>query len=304
MSKNNDVLKKVLRHYINLDMYANYVIEALMEEYNLNYDECTHILLSSDYYNTKTDYTLAYTAIKESVNDFSNKLYDRLEKEAENVSKIETDFLSKAYKGVLTVGAVSLTKTLFMPIDGRDTTKTFVERTKKNILRSYDTALRSGYLFGQSAADIKQSVDKSLDQAIRGMKNGIETAIPSYAKNTDKIVFLQNNQEVVWVSTLDGRTCINCASMSGIHFKSITEAPSLPQHNLCRCILIPASQITEPVPDFKEFINSLDEDDQRHILGKNRYELWKEYDVSLDKFINNGEKIPLKELKESLNIYE
>lgn len=299
-----DILKETLKHYVDLDMYANYVIEAMMEEYNLSYAECAHILLSSDYYNTKTDYTLAYNAIKESVNEFSDKLSQRLEEEAKNVSQIETSFLEKMYKGILTVSAVSLTKTLFMPIDGRDTTKTFVERTKKNILRSYDTALRSGYIFGQSSSEVKQSADKALNQTVRGMKSGIETAIPSYAKSTDKIVFLQNNAEVTWVSTLDGRTCINCASLSGLTFKSITEAPFVPQHNLCRCILIPSSQVSGPVPDFEGFINSLEEDEQIHVLGKNRYELWKEYDIPLEKFLNNGEKIPLKELKESLGIDE
>ena len=290
-----DILEETLKHYIDLDMYANTVIEELMEEYNLCYDECVHILLSSDYYNTKLTYSNAYSAIKESVNSFSSKLNDRMVKEAESVNNVETGFLKSVYDGILTVGAVSAAKTLFTPIDGRDTTKMFVDRTTKNILHSYDTSLRSGYIFGQSSADIKNNVDKALKQTVRGMRNGIQTAIPSYAKSTDRIIFLNNKVEVVWNATLDGSTCINCASLSGMHFRSVSEAPGV-QHERCRCILTPAS-IAEEVPTYEEFINKLSEEDQLHILGKNRFNLWKNGDITLDKFINNGEKVLLKDLE-------
>jgi hypothetical protein len=254
-----------------------------------------HILLSSDYYNTKLTYSNAYSAIKESVSSFSSKLNSRMVKEAEAVNNTELNFLKKVYDGVLTVGAVSAAKTLFTPIDGRDTTKMFVDRTTKNILHSYDTSLRSGYIFGQSSADIKNNVDKALKQTVRGMQNGIQTAIPSYAKSTDRIVFLNNKVEVVWNATLDGNTCINCASLSGMHFRSVSEAPSV-QHERCRCILTPAS-VAEEIPTYEEFINKLSEEDQLHILGKNRFNLWKNGDITLDKFINNGEKVLLKDLE-------
>lgn len=297
----NKILKKTLLHYIDLDMYANAVIEAMMEEYDLCYTECAEILLSSDYYKTKADYSNTYNAIKESVTQFTDKLDKRMSEEAETVTNLELEFLKQTYKGILTVGAVSFAKTMFMPIGGIDTTKMFVERTTKNILRSYDTALRSGYLFGQSSADVKQNVDKALNQTIRGMKNGIQSAIPSYAKSTDKIVFLNNDKEVVWVATLDGRTCITCASMNGLRYKSAAEAPSTP-HFKCRCILQIADILYEPIPEFKDFIEELSDEDQRHVLGVNRYKLWKEYNVPLEKFLDNGEVILLKDLKKSLNI--
>ena len=291
-----NILEETLKHYIDLDMYANTVIESLMEEYNLCYDECTRILLSSDYYNTKSNYSLAYSAIKESVNNFSGKLNERMEEEAENMNKVETNFLKVVYDGILTVGAISLAKTLFIPIDGRDTTKMFVDRTTKNILRSYDNSLRSGYIFGQSSQAIKENADKALKQAIRGMQNGVQTAVPSYAKSTDRIVFLNNNQEVVWCTTLDGNTCVVCASLSGMRYKSISEAPGV-QHDRCRCIVVPTVAVEDEIPRYEEFINKLSEEEQLHILGKNRFDLWKNGDITLDKFINNGEKVLLKDLE-------
>lgn len=296
----NEKLKKTLKHYVDLDKYANYVAEELSEEFNICYEECMSILLHSDYYKTKADYSLAYNAIKESVSKFKDKLDERMDKEAEIVKDVETDFLKTLYGTTLTIGAISLPKLLFMPIDNRDTTKQFAERTTKNILRSYDNGLRTGYIFGQSSADIKQEIDKSLKQVEKGMDNGIISAIPSYAKNTDKIVFLQNNQEVTWIATLDGSTCITCAALNGLRYKSVSEAPLYP-HFGCRCQVVPTSVIDE-IPTFEGFIESLSDEDQESVLGKNRYKMWKEYGIKLDKFLNNGDPIPLKELKESINL--
>ena len=77
-----------------------------------------------------------------------------------------------------------------------------------------------------------------------------------------------------------------------------------PLHDLCRCVLLKADEIEGPIPEYKEFIESLSEEDQMQVLGKNRYKLWKEDGISLERFINNGESIPLKQLKESLDIEE
>ncbi len=297
----DEKLKKTLKHYINLELYANGVADDLESILRKLYKDCNDIILANEYFNTKNDYNAVHAAIEECLNEYSSVLSARLQTEAESIKETERDFLNKLYGPALTVGAVSLSKVLFSPFDGKDTVKTFVDRTKKNISRTFDNALRSGYLFGQSAENVKEQAALQLKQVTRGVRNGIITAVPSFAKQTDKIIFLQNSIEVIWVSTLDGRTCINCASLSGLKFKNISLAPFLPQHCLCRCILCPASELSEPVPDFQEFIESLSEEEQEEVLGVNRYNLWKEYDVPLNKFLNDGRVIPYKELdKDSL----
>lgn len=309
---NNEILKKTLKHYVDLEFYANGVDLDVQDLFSELKTKCDAYIESQKSYNTKDSYNLTYKAIKELVEEFGRKLQERMEEEAALVMQLEEEFLDNLYnkketkkegsvakKVALTIGGVTLSKLLFAPIDGRDTTKQFVERTTKNILRSYDMPMRSGYLFGQSAEDIKTQAKNQLKQVSRGMGNAIKTAIPSYAKTTDKIIFINNNLEVVWVATLDGRTCIQCASLSGIHFKSAALAPST--HILCRCILIPLKDITEPIPDYEEFIESLSEEDQEQVLGKSRYEMYKN-GVSLERFINNGSIKTVKELKSELSI--
>lgn len=294
----NNILKKTLRHYIDLEYYANGVDEEIQELLEILLKECDVIISSQDSYSTKNAYSLAYKAIKEKVDEFGKELEERLEKEADVVKDIETDFLSKLYGSALAIGGLTLSKLLFTPIDGRDTTKQFVERTIKNILRSYDTSIRAGYLFGQNSDDIKAQTATKLKQITKGVRSGIRTAIPSYAKTTDNIIFLNNNTEVVYCAVLDGRTCIVCGNNHGLHFKSIATAPLLPIHCGCRCCYILASAVTEPIPTYEEYIESLSDEEQYHILGKNRYEMWKNYNIKLNQFVNNGTKLTLNELKE------
>ncbi len=308
----NETLKDILLHYINLEYYANGIDEEFQTLLKELEENCTKAIYDQTSVNTKNSYNVIMKIIKEEVEKFRNELEERLEEVAEQVMEEELEFIDETYNKKsenksekktektkdavkLSLAGVTLSKILFAPIDDKDTTKEFVDRTQKNIITSYENSLRSGYLFGKSSEDIVNNAAAKMKNIERGMQNGIRTAIPSYAKNTDRIVFLRNDTEVVWCSTLDGKTCINCASLSGLHFKSIADAPGI-QHDLCRCIFIPASSITEPIPEFKEFVESLDEEDQKTVLGVNRFKLWKEYDVSLNKFLNNGEVIPSKEL--------
>ena len=328
----NKVLNKFLKHYINLEYYANGIDEEFQTLLEDLQKRCDAVIKEKEYLNTKLQYSLIMKYIKEQVEEFRKELEERLEEEAETIMNEEEKFLEALYpapevienqkdkdeedddddddddskkkdklsKTALTLGGISLTKLLFAPIDGKDTTKQFVDRTAKNLTQTYDAAVRAGYLFGQKAKDVVNQVDKGVKQVSRGMQSGIRTAIPSYAKTTDRIVFLNNNEEVVYCAILDGRTCLVCGSNHGLHFKSISTAPSVPQHANCRCFYLRASDVTDSMPTYEEYLEGLSEDEQYHILGKNRYNLWKEYNTPLERFINNGTVIPLSELQKEI----
>lgn len=294
--RKNDITRKTLRHYIDLEFYANGVdadLQALLDEVTT---DCEEVIESQKSYSTKDGYSLAYRAIKEKIESFGAALDERLEKEAGTVKENEEKFLKGLYGAALAVTAVPLSKVLFAPVDGKDTAKTFAERAKKNLIRTYDTALRSGYIFAKPSNDIISQARAALPQIKRGIQAGIQTAVPAAAKTTDSIIFAANALEVVWCITLDGNVCLECASLSGQHFKSMSDAPSLPRHNRCRCVLLPAAMISEPLPSYQEFIESLPEDEQKQVLGKNRYELYKNGQVSLKQFLNNGKILRLDEL--------
>lgn len=299
----NEILKETLLHYINLEYYANEIDEEfqiLLEELE---DRCETALSSMETLNTKSAYSAIMRVIKDEVGNFEKNLEERLEEEAQFIMDQELIFLDETYNSrggingtLLALSAIPLSRLLFAPVVGNDSLKQFSERTGKNITQSYDKVMRSGYLFGQNTNDLINNTKNSLKQVSRGMQNGIRTIIPAFAKTADRIVFLNNNVEVVWVTTLDGSTCLTCSSLSGLHFKSIADAPGTP-HPLCRCQLIAAGKVEEPIPDFEEFIDELDEEEQKHVLGENRFQLWKDYHIQLKNFLNNGTTIRLDELK-------
>lgn len=292
----NDRLNKTLKHYIDLDFYANTVDSEIMELYEELGDYCDMVLDAHKSIGTKDIYNLIYKLLKDGIESFCNEMEGRLNSEAEKVMNKELEFLAGLYGSILTVSAIAVSKVLFAPIDNRDTVKQFVERTRKNIIRSYDNALRSSYLFGQSIQDTKNMISNNLKQVERGMESGIKTAVPAFAKTTDRIIFLKNEKEVTHCATLDGSTCIVCGELHGRKYKSVSEAPSLSIHPGCRCVYIVSEEITEPLPTYEEFLNSLSEKEQYDILGKSRYEMWKNDGVKLEKFINNGRKLRLDEI--------
>lgn len=291
----NDTLKKTLKHYIELDFYANTVDDDLIILWEELGKEADGLIGSQTGYGTKDAYALVMRMLREKITSFCDKLEERLNTEAENVKNKELDFLKTLYPA-LVINEIATSKVLFAPIDNRDTVTQFVERTKKNIIRSYDNALRSGYLFGQSSQDVKTMAENNLKQVERGMESGIKTAVPSFAKTTDRIVFLKNEKEVVYCATLDGNTCISCGSLHGMRYKSITEAPSIPIHDRCRCVYCIADEAAEEMPTYEEFLNTLSEEEQKEILGKNRYEMWKNDGIKLERFVDNGRKLRLDEI--------
>ena len=302
--KDKEILKKTLRHYIDLEYYANGIsdeFQSLLKEVER---KSRLAIEDQSTLNTKLQYNLIMKFIKELVDEFKNKLLERLEDEAEIIMLEEESFLDSLYnknnldvsKAALVISGVTASKILFAPFDGKDTTQQFVERTKNNIIHAYETPLRSGYLFSQKSVEVANTAELNMRKVENGMVNGIRTAIPSYAKTTDRIIFLNNNSEVVYCATLDGRTCIVCGNFHNMRYKSITEAPSVPIHENCRCCYLKASEIEEPLPSYEEYFESLTEDEQKHILGASRYKLWKDYNISLKGFSNNGTKLKLDEI--------
>ncbi len=107
---------------------------------------------------------------------------------------------------------------------------------------------------------------------------------------------MQNSLEVTWVSTLDGRQCLLCTSLNGTTYKNPSLVPTYPAHNNCRCVIIPSKEVGEKIPTYEEYIESLSDEEQQHVLGKNRYELYKNNQLTLRQFINNGRVLRLDEL--------
>lgn len=100
--------------------------------------------------------------------------------------------------------------------------------------------------------------------------------------------------------------CVVCGEYHSMFFTDRSKAPDYPLHNRCRCVLI-AELEGEPdteLPTYQEFIDGLSDEEQREVLGKARYELYKNGEVKLDQFVKNGRKLRLDELDVDVDAFK
>lgn len=144
---------------------------------------------------------------------------------------------------------------------------------------------------------------RSMDQVTKTVSNGTVT-------NARSTFFEQNDDifdGVMWVSVLDDRTSAICQSLDGTVFP-VDEGPRPPAHINCRSEVVPIVKDWEEMgledlgPGTREAMNgevpeTMTYDDwlrtqsaevQNEILGPSRGEIFREGEVTLDKFVDNS----------------
>jgi hypothetical protein len=180
---------------------------------------------------------------------------------------------------------------------------------------------------GKKSLDYKDGIlassRTSIERQVRTARSHVANV--AYDKTFDALGF--NYRRVV--ATLDGRTCMDCASLDGnIYHKDDPRRPIFPRHRNSRTINIgcdkdgniagqrPFVMDERKVKDipkeerkhligqldantsFKDFFNKADDFFQEEWLGSSRYKLYKDGNYSIDKFVDPlGRQYTLKELK-------
>lgn len=298
MSDNKKV-DEFIKHYIDLEYYANGVTEEIMDYLADTEGECNDIILSCGYLNTKKEYSDASKKIKDKTDKLADKISKKIDETLNDVTKEELAWIIGFFAGAVIYHVMTSSKVGFTPYNGKDTIDSFLSRFRQNTEKAYDNAMRSGYTFAQSGEDIKKAASQNMAVVERSLKSDVQTMTTSFAKTTDRIVFLNNKDAIndwVWIATLDESTCIVCAELSGKRYKKLENAEHCPVHNRCRCILYPEIGEHIEVPTFKEWMDRQNESTQKEVLGKSRYEMYKN-GMKLENFVNNGKIITLKELR-------
>lgn len=100
---------------------------------------------------------------------------------------------------------------------------------------------------------------------------------------------------VMWVSTLDGRTCLRCASLHGSVF-DVGTGPRPPLHTNCRCMTTPAGSRDVVAIDFGQWLHDQPLTTQNEILGRTRAQLFREERLELSRFVAGNRVLTLEEL--------
>ncbi|OTG85541.1 phage head morphogenesis protein [Acinetobacter sp. ANC 4558] len=199
----------------------------------------------------------------------------------------------------------------------------------ENTRRRVEYAIRDGISQGQTNQQITQRIkgtsklkyeDGILNQSRQSIDMVVRTA-RSHVSNTayDETYRALGVKKLKVSATLDGRTCKFCASEDGkVYDIDDPSRPQFPVHPRNRTVYVPyvenedekfvgkrpyvikpgdAGQVSANT-DFKEWFAVQDESFQREWLGKKRFELYKNGDYTIEKFLDpEGKLYTLKELE-------
>lgn len=235
------------------------------------------------------------------------------------------DFLYPALEQIKTAA-------LFKPIDTKYgmTYQSYLDGIENGLYNVWDSAIRTGYLTGQTTQQIVHSVlggvsakSRLVTQgAINSFRNSVysntRTVLQSFANETRNRVYEENEKyfgskddyKYEYLSALDSGTCLVCGELSGKLFKSVKEFPHIPLHRGCRCLIILYFNIDNDTKaskngyvdsnvTFEKWLDEQDEKTQQEVLGKTRYNLYKNGEKIKD-FVDDGKKLTIAQIEEKL----
>jgi len=337
---NEKLLRFSIDHQINLQRYSNGVVRRMIAILNKSDDKLTTELLSALQRLPAESFTVKrLESLLKDVRTLNTKAYEAVGKSLEGdlsgLVESEAEFQKELFETVLPVE---------LSVASIDAEKVYTAAMARPFQISKDRAVpMTGYLDGLSAdraGRIRDAVrlgyinGETTDQIIRSIRGTktqnyadglmeaprhhiegmVRTAI-NHMSNFTAQRFYEANSELIkgwqFVATLDGRTSITCASLSGKIFP-IGSGPMPPRHTNCRSTSVPVtkswrelgfdidefkstrSSMDGQIPDditFTEWLRSKPSSFQDDILGSTRGKLFRSNEIEVNKFTNNKGKV-------------
>ena len=342
----NKVENAVIKYQLDLEKYKNgqaTEVVALLDKANKEISQ--YIKLTGGVY-TKARYKEIARKLKEISSALKEKVESGIDidgiieyelKKQEKVLGLASAYIQK--KGDAKIDFLFPSKDqiktacLFKPIDTKYgmTYQSFLNGIETGLYNTWDSAVRTGYLTGLTTNQIVHNVMGSVSKvsqlinagSMHTLRNSVyantRTALQSFANETRNRVYEENEKyfgdeddyKYEYLATIDNRACIICGSCDCKLYKSLKDAPQLPQHKNCRCIIIPYFDIEGDVKaskngyistkvTFEDWLGEQDEKTQIDVLGKTRYNLFKN-GISINQFVDNGQVLTLAQLQKTLD---
>lgn len=337
-----------IRHQVYLEQYKNGHADRVVALLDDACAEISRFIKKTDGVHTKA----RYKEIARKLKVVSKSLRERVGESTDIDGIIDYELakqkklLKKAMpyiKKINGAGTVNLlyptreqikTAALFAPIADNMTYQGYLDRIENGLYGTWDSAVRTGYITGQTASQIVRSVMGGISPesrlrnpgAVSYLRNSVyrntRTLLQSLANETRSRVFGENEKyfgggsefKYEYLSTLDTRTCLVCASYDGKLYRSMKDTPRIPVHISCRCIILPYFGEIEgetraakdgPVDagvKYSDWLGSQPDDVQEEVLGKTRYRMYKD-GTPMSQFVDNGKTLTLDQLREKAGIY-
>lgn len=272
-------------------------------------------------------------AVKQIVREGSERARTKLLDEAKALAGVEVRFLQKVGKEVLgaqfRTAAPSLVEAAItrQPMLGRSFGEWFADWVPKATESRIVARVRAGMVAGEAAPQIVRSLqgtralqytDGVMAQSRRTVAMLTRTTITHTSSVARDLTFERNSdvvERVRWISTLDLRTSLLCASLDGKSWAADEPHPNPPAHPNCRSTLAPAigpvagkraalGGRVDARTDFDDWLRGRSPADQDLVLGKTKAAAWREGKLELGDMVNValGRNLTLDELRRAQKI--
>lgn len=300
-----DYFDELLYHEVMTIFYGNEFSSEQTEEFEVIKNQIKELLSQEQSITTKRQARELLLHIKDILEYYEDDLEKGIKSMEEVLVQNESEWFTSLLfitAGIQTVIPDNIKASVYlMPFTLNESAKTFVKKFVTGVKNACSNVINAGLFMSLSIEQILENFDKVLSSWQKNLVTETQTMVKSFVDNTQNQIKRANSKIFTgykWCSILDSKTCDDCADLDGSVYNTISDAPYSPIHYRCRCQTIGFLQ-EEAEPNwtsFGDWVEQLPEDKQIDILGKKRFELWKNGDLEIKDFVNDGHKIKLKDL--------
>ena len=325
-------------HQVDLQRYSNHVVQRIIALLNRADPELVQKLNDALERLAPEDFTIErLDALLKSVRELNRSAYEaigrELTKELQDLAEYEAGFQFQLFRSVLPV-EVSFAKVSVEAAYSAAMSRPFqISKDRAISLSDYlvgltedraamvRDAVRLGYIEGESISQIvrrikgtkKQNYEDGLMAAPRHKVEAMVRTAINHTATVARQEFYKGNQDLIkgwqFLATLDSRTSITCASLSG-NIYPIGKGPMPPRHINCRSTSVPVlkswkelggadiedfqpatrASMDGQVPadiTFTEWLRKKPASFQDQVLGATRGKLFRANEIEVDRFTNN-----------------
>lgn len=300
-----DYFDELLLHQIKSIFYSNYEADLVVADIEELINEIEEELQSIKSIHSVKEANEYLYRFEDLITGYINNYENHMKSVATSISEKESNWYASLILNTYALNVIipeKLNKNIsLIPYTTTNTIKSFSASVKQKLNNTVKNNLNTGVFWGYGGDQLVENIEKPLDAIKRSISTETQEMVQSFVKNVQGQIQKENKEIFTgykWCSILDSRVCDLCAELNGTVYKDMSTVPFLPVHYRCRCSVISfVQEVVEPDWDsFSDWVEDLGEEDQLTVLGKKRFELWKDGSLELSDFVNDGHKIRLEDL--------
>lgn len=314
--KEKDVHIQIIRHYDDIQRFAEGAAEDCIAEYEDHAQEIMDLLYMifeilgngkiAENFHSDQKLKELLRRLTEVCEEAGEEILFYLDNVSQDLVKNENHFLLLIAAFLMTSGRKVTAETLQnIARYGRYrgwTRKELISKIARGSADRIFEAISSGLADGKTLKDIRQDILIEMKKTQRSISAQVNTIINGIVNDVNMAFAAKNNLQLRYSAVLDKSTCEECGDLNGnIYQSNDPDIPSLPRHYNCRCVLevlFPGQN--ESMAKYQDFFEGLSEKEKRSRLGDARYAEYKNGEMQVSHFVpvGKGAKLSLNQIRQ------